>query len=98
MSRLSGKVVGGERRTQASMLAPDSQLGSASIEMTLCKRTWAVSMLTERHGKGLCEGRAHERRIFSTDWTGLHRSLDDSYAFGSSPGACRIEMHTSPEA
>lgn len=37
-------------------------------------------------------------KIFSTLWTGLHRSLALSYELGSSPGACRIEMHTSPFA
>lgn len=37
-------------------------------------------------------------RTFSTDCTGLQRSLADSYMLGSSPGACRIEMHTSPFA
>lgn len=35
---------------------------------------------------------------FSTLCTGLHRSDADSYMFGSSPGACRIEMHTFPSA
>jgi hypothetical protein len=37
-----------------------------------------------------------DRRIFSTDWTGDHRSELDSYILGSSPGGCKIEMHTSP--
>lgn len=87
---------GGGGRTQASMLAPDSQFGSASIEITLCSYKDHVSSRVQ--GQGLRWGWAYDRRIFSTDWTGLQRSLDDSYAFGSSPGACRMEMHTSPEA
>lgn len=69
----------GRRRTQASMFAPLSTLGSASMLST-------------------------DRRIFSMDCTGDQRSADDSYTgsawchvlLGSSPAACRMEMHTRP--
>lgn len=37
-----------------------------------------------------------EINIFSTDWTGDQRSKLDSYILGSSPGGCKIEIHTSP--
>lgn len=37
-------------------------------------------------------------RIFSTLCTGLHRSADNSYPMGSSPGACNIDMQTRPSA
>lgn len=35
-------------------------------------------------------------RIFSTLCIGLHRSDACSYWFGSSPGGCRIDIHTNP--
>ena len=35
-------------------------------------------------------------KIFSTLCTGDHLSSANSYMFGSSPGECRIDMHTSP--
>ena len=31
-----------------------------------------------------------------TVWTGDHRSLATSYPWGSSPGLCRMDMHTRP--
>ena len=36
--------------------------------------------------------------IVSTVCTGLHRSLACSYPIGSSPGECKMEMHTRPSA
>lgn len=36
------------------------------------------------------------KRTFSTLCTGLHRSEALSYMRGSSPGVCKIEIHTFP--
>lgn len=37
-----------------------------------------------------------DSKIFSTLCTGLHRSALLSYPVGSSPGACRMDIHTLP--
>lgn len=58
-----------------------------------------------RHGGGTAIARGYDapasieitlRMTFSTLCTGLQRSEADSYMVGSSPGVCRMEMHTVP--
>ena len=76
------------------------QLAAVNVGTTL-----QVGFCSDIHALLVCNSRQRDvpasmemtlRMTFSTLWTGLQRSDADSYMVGSSPGACKIEMHTVP--
>jgi hypothetical protein len=84
-----------------------SHIHSPKLFRTFCLTTFSYSSRFSRHMRaastfaGLSSfGSASMLitliSIFSTLCIGLQRSLACSYCSGSSPGAWRIEMHTSP--
>lgn len=56
----------------------------------------AASTLAGLSSFGLLSMLITDSRMVSGVCTGDHRSDADSYPYASSPGACRIEMQTSP--
>lgn len=78
--------------TQQSMFAPDSMFGSV--------RLLSVPLFYVRQ-RGSGPPASMLKTLSSielTFCTGDQRSDDDSYILGSSPGECRIDMHTFPSA
>ena len=104
-AQLVGKLDGSARRTHrlvvpVELAAVDVR---AALEVRLCRSRCAQGPRSQHR---VCEGPKHApasiemtlSRTFSTLCTGLQRSDAASYIVGSSPGVCRIEMHTVPSA
>ena len=67
-----------------------------SKQVTCCAVLTAASTFAGDSSFGSASIEMTLIRIVSTVWTGSHRSEACSYPYLSSPGSCRIEIHTLP--
>lgn len=83
-----------ESRVQSPMLL-EANLGKTQVKPQ-AKNVYLTSISAPLSTLGSANMLNTLNNTLRTPWTGDHRSEADSYRRGSSPGACRIEMQTSP--